>query len=151
MVKLKHFKHRVTGGFDRRGGSIVTVSVGRRHVGGILSIIAGTLVNSTAGRRFVRAVNIESFSLYIITVKSGFRDSLRAATLLGSLNTGFMLTQTDHSIRTGFLLEGNTSSMVCARGRATRELTMGCNSSGVFGCVRLGSRCSVCRVTIPSS
>lgn len=76
-------------------------------------------MNSTSSCSFLRALNISSFSIYFMAVNSSFRSSLRAASLLGRLNTGVIITETSGSIRTGFLLEGKTSRVICPRGRAT--------------------------------
>lgn len=119
LVNLNEFNERVTlrlGGLKRR---IVTMSVGRREIGRDLPVIAGTRVNSDAGARFLESLNVKGFSIYVIAVNKGFRGSLRAASLLGRLNTGLIMSHTRHSIRRGFLLQGKTSRIVCPRGRMT--------------------------------
>lgn len=119
LVNLKEFKQRVTVGLSRLRRRIVTMSGRSAQISTMLPFMAGTRVKSTADRSFLDSLNIKGFSIYVITVKSSFRGSLRMASLLGRLNTEVIISHTSHSIRTGFLLEGNTSRVICPRERLT--------------------------------
>lgn len=149
VVKVNGFKRRLYTSLVGGKGSVVIVSGSRTGIESLVCSIAGIRVNSYASPRMMGTLKVGGFSLVFMYVNAGFRDSLRVADLIGRVNKGCIVDGTGESIRTGFLLQGNTSRIVCPSHSVTREITGGCDTGRILSCITLGSSCSVCRVGPP--
>ncbi len=149
LIGVNRFGSLLAERFHALGHQVMAVDKEEERINGILPYVTDAQIGDSTSEAFLRALDVGSYDVCIVTIGSDFQSSLETTSLLKELGGKLVVSRADRDVQAKFLLRNGADEVINLEKQIAEWAAIRYASDHVLDFIKLDESHAIFEVSVP--